>query len=296
MNYFTFHFRSRRNMNILFNTLRLNFETLGHDIVNTVRDIGLKDIIEILIVGLLIFLAFRFLKGRKAGALLIGIVLCVILLIIADFFDLKVLHFILSSIVGSGTIVIIVIFQPEIREALERIGSGSINGLMSFSDRKKKKELYHSVIDNICIAVKELSKEYTGALIVIERTTRLSEIIDTGIIINADVSSSLIRNLFYNRAPLHDGAVVISEGRLTAAGCFLPLTRRLDIDPDLGTRHRAAIGMSESSDAVTIIVSEETGKISVAYDCTLKRDLTIDELRAFLNEVILRTTGNSSDK
>ncbi len=283
-------------MKLLASVMHVKFQSLGENIKKLIGSMELKDFIEIFVVSLLIFFAFRFLKGRKAGALIIGISLCVILLLIADYFDLHVLHFILRSIVGSGTIVIIVIFQPEIREALERIGSGSINGLMSFSDRKKKKELYFSVIDNVCIAVKELSKEFTGALIVIERTTRLSEITDTGIIINADVSSSLIRNLFYNRAPLHDGAVVISEGRIAAAGCFLPLSRRNDIDPDLGTRHRAAIGMSESSDAVTIIVSEETGKISVAYDCTLRRDLTSDDLRDFLNEVILRTSGNHSDK
>lgn len=283
-------------MSFMTSVKNIDFKSLGENIKRLLCSIEIKDFIEILIVSLLIFFAFRFLKGRKAGALMIGISLCVILLFIADYFDLHVLHFILRSIVGSGTIVIIVIFQPEIREALERIGTGSINGLMSFSDRKKKKELYYNVIDNVCIAVKELSKEYTGALIVIERTTGLSEIVDTGIIINADVSSSLLRNLFYNRAPLHDGAVVISDGRLTAAGCFLPLTRRLDINPDLGTRHRAAIGMSESSDAVTIVVSEETGKISIAYDCALKRDLSVDELRDFLNEVILRTSGNHSDK
>ena len=283
-------------MNSLIKLTEFSFSNIVNSVSNVLSSFQLKDAIEIFVIAVLLFLSFRFLKGRKAGALIIGIAVCEILLVLSTVFDLKVLYAIFSSIVGSGTLVIIVIFQPEIREALEKIGSGSIHGIMSFSDRKKKKELYFNAIENICIAVQELSKDYTGALIVIERTTRLADIIDTGIVIDAEVSSSLLRNLFYNRAPLHDGAVVVSEGRLAAAGCFLPLTRRSDIDPSLGTRHRAAIGMSETSDAVTIIVSEETGKISVAYDCTLTRDLSLEDLRSFLNEVILRGSGNFSDK
>lgn len=283
-------------MNSLIKLTEFSFSNIVNSVSNVLSSFQLKDAIEIFVIAVLLFLSFRFLKGRKAGALIIGIVVCEILLVLSTVFDLKVLYAIFSSIVGSGTLVIIVIFQPEIREALEKIGSGSIHGIMSFSDRKKKKELYFNAIENICIAVQELSKDYTGALIVIERTTRLADIIETGIVIDAEVSSSLLRNLFYNRAPLHDGAVVVSEGRLAAAGCFLPLTRRSDIDPSLGTRHRAAIGMSETSDAVTIIVSEETGKISVAYDCTLTRDLSLEDLRSFLNEVILRGSGNFSDK
>ena len=283
-------------MNSLIKLTEFSFSNIVNSVSNVLSSFQIKDAIEIFVIAVLLFLSFRFLKGRKAGALIIGIAVCEILLVLSTVFDLKVLYAIFSSIVGSGTLVIIVIFQPEIREALEKIGSGSIHGIMSFSDRKKKKELYFNAIENICIAVQELSKDYTGALIVIERTTRLADIIDTGIVIDAEVSSSLLRNLFYNRAPLHDGAVVVSEGRLAAAGCFLPLTRRSDIDPSLGTRHRAAIGMSETSDAVTIIVSEETGKISVAYDCTLTRDLSLEDLRSFLNEVILRGSGNFSDK
>lgn len=283
-------------MMLLVNFAEFNFGKLYNSALDVIKTFQVKDAVEILALAVLFFLAFRFLKGRKAGALIIGIAVCEILMVVSDYFDLKVLYAIFSSILGSGTLVIIVLFQPEIREALERIGNGSIHSIMSFSDRKKKKELYYNVIDNICIAVKELSNNFTGALIVIERTTRLSDIIGTGIVLNADVSSSLLRNLFYNRAPLHDGAVVISEGRLAAAGCFLPLSRRNDIDPDLGTRHRAAIGMSETSDSVTIIVSEETGAISVAYDCTLTRDMTNEDLRDFLNEIILRGSGNVSDK
>ncbi len=268
------------------------FSDMFNKISVVLGSFDLYDAAEILILSVIFFLAFGFLKGKKAGALIIGIVICSVLLLIANLFDFLVLKTILGSIFNYGTIVLIIIFQPEIREALERIGNGSLNGLMSFSDRKRKRELYYSVIENVCSAITDLSAEMTGALIVIEKTTQLSDVVQTGVPINADVTSSLIRNLFYNRAPLHDGAVVISDGKIAAAGCFLTLTRRSDIDSNLGTRHRAAIGMSESSDAIIVVVSEETGSISIAHDCTLRRNLTPDHVRAFLTENLLRTSGN----
>ncbi len=279
-------------MHTLLNTVGFDFGAFIDKCGLVLSGFDIFDAIEIVLLAVVFFLAFRFLKGRKAGALIVGIFICVILYLVSYFFDFKGLHTFFGGLFEYGTIVVLIIFQPEIREALERIGNGSINGIMSFSDRRKKKELYYNVIEHVCGAVKELSNESTGALIVIERTTILSDVIGTGVIINADVNSSLIRNLFYNRAPLHDGAVVISEGRIAAAGCFLPLTRRNDVDPDLGTRHRAAIGMSESSDAVIVVVSEETGNISIAHDCTLSQNMSIDEVRDFLMEIILRTSGN----
>ena len=283
-------------MNWLLNVFNVDFPGFFGEVCNLLNNFTPKDFFEIIILTVLLFLAFRFLKGRKAGALILGIALCFVLLILSKMFELNVLYSLLNGLIGSGTLVIIVIFQPEIREALEKIGNGSINGIMNFSDRKRKKELYFNVIENICTAVGELSADSTGALIVIERTTGLSDIIETGITINADVNVSLIKNLFYNKAPLHDGAVVVSEGRLTAAGCFLPLTRRSDVDQNLGTRHRAAIGMSETSDAIIIVVSEETGSISVAHDCTLMRNLSVVDLKNLLHENILRTSGNLADK
>lgn len=279
-------------MNTLLNAVGFDFGVFLDKCGSVLSSFTFFNAIEILLLAIVFFLAFRFLKGRKAGALIVGILVCAILYLVSYVFEFKALHAIFGGVFEYGTIVVLIIFQPEIREALERIGNGSINGIMSFSDRRKKKELYYNVIEHVCSAVKELSLESTGALIVIERTTILSDIIGTGIKINADVNSSLLRNLFYNRAPLHDGAVVISEGRIAAAGCFLTLTRRNDVDPDLGTRHRAAIGMSESSDAVIVVVSEETGCISVAHDCTLRRNMSVDEVRNFLMETILRTSGN----
>lgn len=254
-----------------------------------------RDAIDIFLLAIIFIFAFTVIKGRKAGALIIGITVCIAFLIVSRILELTAVYSLFNGIVESGTLVFIVIFQPEIRDALEKIGKGSIDGIMSFSDRKKKKELYYRVIDNICSAVDELSAECTGALIVVERTTRLVDIIDGGVAINADVNDLLLRNLFYNKAPLHDGAVVISEGRIAAAACFLPLTRHTDLDSSLGTRHRAALGMSESSDALIIVVSEETGKISVAHDCELDRNLTTEELKKFLLENLMKVSCNPTD-
>ena len=281
-------------MNTLLSVMPLDLDKFISCAKNVINDFEIMDAVEISILSVLVFLVLGFLKGRKAGAVLIGIALCVVVYVASVMFGFTVLESIFGSIIGSGALVIVVLLQPEIREALERMGNGSINSIASFSDRRKKKELYYNVIESICNAVKELSAESTGALIVLERTSGLADIIQTGIVINADVNSSLLRNLFYNKAPLHDGAVVISDGRIASAGSFLPLTRRSDIDPDLGTRHRAAIGMSESSDAIVVVVSEETGSISVAHDCALIRNLSVEELRAFLTENILRTSGNLS--
>lgn len=251
-------------------------------------DFTVADAADIILLSLIFFLAFRFLKGRKAGVLLIGILIFMALMIVAYIFELKATHFVFSQIFKIGVIALIIIFQPEIREALEKVGSGSISGIMSFGDQKKKRQMYSVAIDQICSAVGDLANNKTGALIVIGRTTKLDDVIQTGIAINSDVNSNLIRNLFFNKAPLHDGAIVIEDARITAAACLLPLTRRTDIDSDLGTRHRAAVGMSETSDAIVVVVSEETGTISVAFDCELTRDYTSDSLRKFLMSKIVK--------
>ncbi len=248
---------------------------------------GFRDIIDILILSVILFVAIRFFKNRKAGALLVGISVCAAILLLASIFELNAVAFVFSGIFQVGIIALVIIFQPEIREALEKMGSGSISSIFSFGS-KKNNAVFLNAIDNICVAVNDLSRTKTGALIVIGRTTQLEDVIQTGVALNADASSFLLRNLFFNKAPLHDGAVIIEDGRISAAGCLLPLTRRTDVDSNLGTRHRAAIGMSEISDAVIIIVSEETGIISVAFDCELTRDYTPESLRRFLKKKIVR--------
>lgn len=252
-------------------------------------DFSVADAIDILLIATILFLAFRFLKSRKAGVLLVGVSFVIILTFLAYLFNLNATYSVFSAILKYGVLVLIIIFQPEIRDALEKLGTGSINGIMNFADTKNKKQQYAKTIEQICSAVADLSRTKTGALIVIARTTKLDDISETGVTINADVNSFLLRNLFFNKAPLHDGAVVIDESKIVAAGCLLPLTRRTDIDGDLGTRHRAAIGISETSDSITIVVSEETGIISVAQDCNLTRDLTAESLRRYLMQKILKT-------
>ena len=246
------------------------------------------DAVDIIILSFLFYFVLRFFKSRKAGTLIVGIFLCLVLYALAVFFSLDGVQYILSGVFQIGALALVIIFQPEIRALLETIGSGSLKGIRSFSDLTHKKQAQFKAIDNICKAVRVMSADKTGALIVIGRTTKLEDHITGGVEINADVSDYLLRNLFYNRAPLHDGAVLIENNRIKTAACILPLPRRSTyVHKELGTRHRAAIGLSEISDAIIIIVSEETGIISVAKENELKRNFTEDSLRKFLvNELV----------
>lgn len=252
-----------------------------------------SDILDIVIMTILFVIAFNFLKSRKAGALIVGIIVCLLIFVVAQILDLDGIKFILSGVFQFGILAIIILFQPEIREALEKLGSGSISGVLSLREQRDKNQQYKAVIDNITTAVRELSASKTGALIVIERTTPLDDIAQTGIGINAEVNSYLIRNIFFNKSPLHDGAIVVEDARISAAGCLLPLTKRHDMNGELGTRHRAALGMSEASDAIIIVVSEETGMISVAFDCSLTRGFSADSLRRYLLKKLLKVTDDN---
>jgi diadenylate cyclase len=282
-------------MNALTWLFRSNFSEIIERCKVALCNFQVKDFIEIIVLTAMLFLGVQLLRGRKAGALAMGILVITIFWIVSEYFELKVLPEFFGSIVANGILVVIIIFQPEIRDALEKIGKGSIKGLMNLSERNKRKEQYINAIDNICSAVTELSNDSTGALIVIERTVKLADIIQMGAVIDANVNDLLLRNLFFNRSPLHDGAVVISGDKIVAAGCFLPLTEREDIDTTLGTRHRAAIGIAEKSDSVVIVVSEETGAISVAYDFSLLRNITPIMLKSFLHEQVLRICDESEE-
>lgn len=243
-----------------------------------------QDAVDIVILGLLIFFVCRFLKGRKAGTLLIGVAILTALYLLSSRLGFESVAFLLSGVfrVEVAVIAVLIIFHQEIRDLLESLGSGSLKGIRTIGEQAHKKQAQYKAIDNICKAVHVMSAERTGALIVIGRTTGLEDVTNTGIAINADVSDYLIRNLFYDKAPLHDGAVIIEGNRIKAASCILPLPKHTYVNSELGTRHRAAVGMSEVSDAVIIIVSEETGVISVAKESELKRDFTEDSLRKYL--------------
>ena len=237
-------------------------------------------IIDLAIVIFLIYYFLKIVKGSRAWQLIKGIVLLVVITWLSGLFNLKILNWILTGIMNLGVIAIIVIFQPELRRGLEQLGTNKFTkffGIDKDLATKTKEDIY-----KIVIAATELSKTKTGALIVIERDIKIQDIISSGIPMNADVSPQLLVNIFEPKTPLHDGAVVISNNKIAAAACVLPLADDKDIAKELGTRHRAAIGISKESDSIVVVVSEETGKISVAKDGTLIADLREDSLKKIL--------------
>ncbi|MBR6033253.1 MAG: diadenylate cyclase CdaA [Clostridia bacterium] len=237
-------------------------------------------VIDITLVGFLAVKLLKIAKDTRTWQLLKGIILLVIAMGLSAVFELKILNYILTSIMTYGVLILIVIFQPELRRGLEQLGSNKISkffGLDKDIETKTKENIY-----KIAIAATEMAKTKTGALIVLEREIKIKDIIDTGILIDAEISPQLLVNIFVPNTPLHDGAVIISENKITAAACMLPLASDKDIAKELGTRHRAAIGISKESDAIAIVVSEETGKISVAKDGTLIADLKEEALKKIL--------------
>ena len=248
--------------------------------------IKLIDIIDIAFVSILIYYIIKFIRTRRAGKLAIGVLIILGSMFLSDLLDMRAVNFLLSNVVQVGLIALIILFQPELRSGLEKVGGNPFRTIKPSGETKDQMNR-HVAIADLCETAAELSKEYTGALIVIERTTPLGDIIKTGTVINADINISLLKNIFYNKAPMHDGAVVIKNGRICAAGCFLPMSTNDDIIKDLGTRHRSAIGMSENSDAVVIVVSEETGTISLAVDGQLKRNYDQNTLQYELSYYLL---------
>ena len=256
---------------------------------NQLKSIRIVDVIDIFIVAFLLYWVFKFVSGRRAGKLLIGLVILVAFLGISTILDMRALNFILTNLFSVGVVAIVIVFQPELRSALEKVGIESLNlrNLKGKLDNEEQAKIRAS-IHEISIAAQDLSYSKTGALIVFERNTRLGDYIRTGTTIDALASSFLIGNIFFNKAPLHDGAVIIRNGRVHAAGCFLPLSANSDIVKELGTRHRAAIGMSENSDAVVLVVSEETGGISVAVDGKLKRNIGAKNVENYLTSLLIK--------
>ena len=216
-----------------------------------------------------------------------GLAFVFVLTILAEAVDFRATRFIFSDFRQLGVIAILIIFQPELRSALEKVGRTSLSGFKNITSESKDLATINAEIDAICTAASDLSREKVGALIVIERSSNLGEYIKSGVLVDAVISPHILRNLFFNKAPLHDGAVIVRNSRICAAGCFLPLSTKEDIDKDLGTRHRAAIGMSEISDAVVVVVSEETGTISLSIDGNLKRNYNYRSLKQELNDLLI---------
>lgn len=260
------------------------------EILDSVEFSPVKDIIDILLVTAIIYMTFKFLRDRRAGKLAAGVVLFLIVLLFSDLLGLDALSFLLKSISQAGLVALIIVFQPELRSVLEKVGTGSIKNIKGMFGGTEMKQLMEG-IQEIRKAAESLAAKKTGALMVIEGETKLGDVIKTGTVIDSKISSMLIGNIFYNKAPLHDGALLIRGSRLYAAGCFLPLSQNQDIKKELGTRHRAAIGMSEVSDAIVIVVSEETGLISVATDGHLERGLSGAALEKLLIDLLLSENG-----
>ena len=240
-------------------------------------------IIDIVCVLYLFYKLLRVVKKTRAWQLLKGILVLIIATILSGVFQLKILNFILTSFMTYGVIILIVVFQPELRRALEQLGTGKLSSFFGFDKdiaAKTKENIY-----KVVIACVELAKKNTGALIVFERDIKIQDIINTGIIMDSDISPQLLVNIFEPNTPLHDGAVIVRGNRITAATCYLPLSDNMSIGKELGTRHRAGVGISEATDSMTLIVSEETGKISVAYEGHLESAVDSDRLRERLRQI-----------
>ena len=255
--------------------------------INYMKTAQVSDIIDIILVAVLIYVAIGLIRRTNTTRLARGIVFIILALWLSDLLKFRMINSLLKTTVELGFIALVIIFQPELRRLLERMGSGRF---MFFLGGSSAPLTFESVVNQTVLACASMSESRTGALIVFERAISLNEQMATGTIVNADVTSELLRNIFFVKAPLHDGAAIIREGRLAAAGCMLPLSQNASLSSDLGMRHRAGIGMSEHSDAVVVIVSEETGSISVAMDGMLKRHLTPEMLEKILRTELLPDT------
>ena len=259
---------------------------MEHFFENIVSGIGITDILDILIVTFIIYKLLDFIRETRAEQLAKGLLVLVIITVLSKVLQLYTLHWILSGVMTVGLIAIVVIFQPELRRGLEYLGRSKLSNVLTEVDKDEAKHMVGQLVE----AVDTMSSSRTGALIVIEREISLNDIAETGTVIDAAVSAQLIGNIFYEGAPLHDGALIIRGDRLYAAGCGLPLTQNKDLNKELGTRHRAGIGITENSDALVIIVSEETGIISTAQNGKLTRFLDAKNIEKMLYSIYLEET------
>ena len=266
------------------NSIAAAFSRAGHYLAT----IGISDIIDILIVTYLIYEAIQIIRRTNSYNLAKGLLIFILVLWIAEIFNLNMISFILRKATELGVILLVILFQPELRRVLEKLGSkfSSRGGVSAPS--------METAISQTVMACSDMSASRTGALIIFERHVSLNDIIATGTVIDSSVSAELLKNMFFDKAPLHDGAVIIRDGRVAAAGCVLPLSSSSNISKELGMRHRAGIGMSENGDAVVVIVSEETGSVSVAMEGMLKRHLAIGTLEKLLRSELIHEDDDTT--
>lgn len=265
-------------------------------IISVLHTVKPADFVDIAILSYLVYLLIKLVRETRAGQLVKGIILLALGYLVSSLLELKSITYIISTTFDIGLIAIIILFQPELRRALEKVGRTKFGfNLLGFGESKDAiAAKWDNAIQSICDSCVELSATCTGALIVVERQTKLGEQIENGTILNALPSKEIFGNIFYPKTPLHDGAVIMRDGIILAAACFLPKPQKEElVNKKLGSRHRAAIGMSENSDAVVIVVSEETGQISVAMDGVLTRDYTHEKLKNLLVEELITKSQES---
>ena len=248
-------------------------------LVKYVQLLRISDLIDILIVSVIVYYLINLIRETRAMQLVKGIIFLFMAFFLSQWLKLNALNYILGGAMQIGAFAVIVIFQPELRNLLERMGRFKVGRIIDFASDTTEDDLHR-------VAASNMSATKTGALIVMERATRLGEYISTGTMLDANVSSGLLENIFVPNTPLHDGAVIIRNNKIVTAGCLLPLTANNNLSRDLGTRHRAAIGLSEVTDAVIIVVSEETGKISIALNGSLTRNLSRESLAKALKKIM----------
>ncbi len=258
------------------------------DIVRTIR---VNDIIDMAIMAFVFYKVLYFLARTGSGRVLRGILLLVVVLLLSRALDLYVVNYLFGKTFELGVLALLVIFQPEIRSLLEKVG-----GITKYISGRNSPKDVENAISQVVLACRDLAESKTGALIVFERDNMLDEPIKTGTLIHADVKAELLKNIFYPNTPLHDGAVIIRGGRIEAASCMLPLTSQTHLSRELGMRHRAGIGMSEASDAVVVVVSEESGSISIAVEGILKRHLTEETFERILRNELLKDQEEKQSK
>ncbi len=266
---------------------------LFEDALGYLRLIHVSDIIDMGIMAFIIYKLILLVRRTSSGQVAKGVLLILVALLVAQIFNFKTINFFLSRVVEYGVLALVVLFQPEIRKVLEQVGSSSLGDMFSHSEVPD--EIEHAIQQTV-EAYAALSKSKTGALMVFERKNLFDDAIKTGTALDCSVNSELLKNLFWNKAPLHDGAVIVRNGRIVGAGCVLPLSGNVNLSRELGMRHRAGIGASEHSDAVVAIVSEETGSISVAVGGMLKRHLAPETLDRLLHNELLPQKSVSEPK
>ncbi len=256
-------------------------------IVYIISSIGINDILDIFVITFIFYKCIGFFRKTRGGQLVKGLVVLLIVALIAQWLDMVMVNWLMVRVMESILIAAVIIFQPEIRRALEHVGTSRFGKLGISGNNDTDEDIYISRIDQACKAAGSMQEQKCGALMVFERNTQLGEIISTGTTVDAETTAPLVCNIFYPKSPLHDGAMIMRDGKIHAAGCILPLTQNSELSKALGTRHRAAIGMSENSDAVVVVVSEETGTISIAVNGELKRGFDAITLHNELTELLI---------